>query len=48
MKRSPNPMDPLDDVKRWFAELWPVQQCALIVGVLAALAVLVAWALRGP
>jgi len=39
MFREPNPMDPFDDVKRWYAGLWPVQRW----GVWMAAAV-IAWA----
>jgi len=32
--RQPNPLDPLDGVKRWYHDLWPIER----LGVAAALA----------
>ena len=32
--KHPNPMDPFDGFKRWYRELWPVEQ--LLVWVAAA------------
>ena len=29
MYRAPNPMDPFDDIKRWYAALWPLQRVAV-------------------
>jgi len=40
MYREPNPLDPLDAVKRWFHELWPAQRVAAVVGAAASAAVL--------
>ncbi len=44
--RQPNPLDPLDGVKRWLAELWPVERWAVIVGCAAVAVVLIMWAVR--
>jgi len=44
--RQPNPFDPLDDAKRWFHELWPMQQLGVIVGIIMCAAVLILWAIR--
>jgi len=29
--RQRNPMDPFDDVKRWYAALWPLQRVAVLL-----------------
>jgi len=34
--QSPNPMDPFDDIKRWYRTLWPLQRvgvwiCAAVI-----------------
>ncbi len=44
--RQPNPLDPLDDVKRWFADLWPVERAAAVLLGIAVITVLVLWAVR--
>ncbi len=44
--RQPNPLDPLDGVKRWLAELWPVERAAVLVGIAAVAALLIMWAVR--
>ncbi len=44
--RQPNPLDPLDGVKRWLAELWPLERAAVLVAIAAAAAVLIMWAVR--
>jgi len=44
--RQPNPLDPLDDFKRWFHELWPIQQLGVIAGIIMCAAVLILWAIR--
>jgi hypothetical protein len=41
--RQPNPLDPLDDVKRWFADLWPMERAAAVLVLLAVIAVLLLW-----
>lgn len=46
MQRSPNPMDPLDDVKRWYRDLWPMQRVGFWLGVITAAVLLVLWATR--
>ena len=40
MYREPNPLDPLDAVKRWFHELWPAERVAVMLGAAASAAVL--------
>ncbi len=44
--RQPNPLDPLDDVKRWFADLWPMERAAAVLVGIAVVVALVLWAVR--
>jgi hypothetical protein len=46
MQRSPNPMDPLDDVKRWYADLWPLQRVGFWAAMVAAVALLLLYVTR--
>lgn len=46
MKRSPNPMDPLDDVKRWYSELWPMQRVGFWAAITAAVVLLLMYVTR--
>ena len=46
MQRSPNPMDPLDDLKRWWESLWPVEQLGAIIAAAAVIALLGLWVFR--
>lgn len=44
--RQPNPLDPFDDVKRWLAELWPIERVAVYLGLAGLVWVLIAWAVH--
>jgi len=46
MMRSPNPMDPFDNVKRWWAELWPIQQLGVVIAAAVVLWALSLWIFR--
>ena len=41
MYREPNPLDPLDAVKRWLRELWPVERVAVMLGTAASAAAVI-------
>ena len=41
MYREPNPLDPLDAVKRWLRELWPAQRVAVMLGTAASAAAVI-------
>jgi hypothetical protein len=44
--QQPNPLDPLDGVKRWLAELWPLQRWLALTGCAAVAVLLIMWAVR--
>ena len=43
MYKHPNPMDPLDGVKRWYRELWPIERAAVIVCLAAVIYLMGLW-----
>jgi hypothetical protein len=46
MQRSPNPMDPLDDVKRWYRDLWPLERVGFWAAIAAAVLLLLLYVTR--
>jgi hypothetical protein len=41
MYQEPNPMDPLDSVKRWLRQLWPAERVAVMLCAAAGAALLI-------
>ena len=44
--REPNPMDPWDPFKRWYAGLWPMERCAVWMAAAVVVAVVAFWITR--
>jgi len=46
MFREPNPLDPFDDIKRWYAALWPLERCAVQLAAAVVLLAVAVWVTR--
>ena len=46
MYQSPNPMDPLDTVKRWYRQLWPLQRATVWLTAAGSVLLLLWWITR--
>ena len=44
--RQPNPLDPLDGVKRWLDSLWPIERVSVYLLTAAAVILLMAYVTR--
>lgn len=44
--RQPNPLDPLDDVKRWLDNMWPIERVSVYLLTAAAVLLLLLYVTR--
>ena len=44
--RQPNPLDPLDGIKRWLDDMWPMQRVSVYLLTVAVVLLLILWAIR--